>query len=232
MRERQEVIGKKFGRLQVIQMVGQRITARHPKFKCVCNCGNYCIKSEVSLKTGREPSCGCAAKDFQRQKYDLTGQRFGKLLVIRPKESTKKRHITWDCLCDCGNQTTAVGVYLRSGSKQSCGCLRSEIIAEASTKHGHSRAQKASPTYISWASMRTRCLNKNAKNFEHYGGRGISVCERWKHFVNFLNDMGERPEKMSLDRINVNGNYEPSNCRWATASEQVRNRRKQSHGKS
>jgi hypothetical protein len=92
--------------------------------------------------------------------------------------------------------------------------------------HGHRPASGRSPTYASWHAMITRCANPNTSGWEYYGGRGITVCDRWRDFANFLADMGPRPEGLSIDRVNVNGNYEPGNCRWATASEQVANRRK------
>lgn len=92
-------------------------------------------------------------------------------------------------------------------------------------KHGHRTKYRKTPTYHSWAKMKTRCNNPHAHNYEYYGGRGITVCERWSSFKNFLEDMGERPENKTLDRIDPNGNYEPSNCRWATAKEQRVNQR-------
>lgn len=221
-----KMIGRKFGRLIVVAQDGERMAGRHPKWKCKCDCGNEVIKSAIALRNGREPSCGCAARDFQRKKHDLTGQKFERLLVLEAENtSNSKRHIVWKCLCDCGNVTTATGSELRRFHKRSCGCLHSDVVVQISTKHGHAKAKNLSPTYVSWASMLTRCTNENAINFKHYGGRGISVCQRWKIFENFLEDMGKRPDGMSIDRIDVNGNYEPSNCKWSTQSEQLKNRR-------
>ena len=227
MKERVAMMGNKFGRLTVLEMIGERVTGRHPSWKCVCDCGNQCVKTAVSLRTGREPSCGCASKDFQRKKHDLTGKKFDRLLVLQAENSSNvKRRFLWKCVCDCGQVTLAVGVELRSGKKRSCGCLHLDVLLETHTKHGHARSGKLSPTYVSWYSMRTRCGNPNARNFKHYGGRGISVCEHWSSFENFLKDMGERPSGMSIDRIDVDGNYELKNCKWSTASEQVKNQRR------
>jgi len=222
-----EMIGKKFGRLKVVEIEGNRISGRHPKWKCVCECGNQCVKTAVALRAGREPSCGCAARDYQRKKHDITGKKFGRLLVLSAdKFSNSKRHIVWKCMCDCGNETSAIGSELRLGHKRSCGCFHLDVLLETHTKHGHAKAGQLSSTYISWASMHTRCSNKNSINFKHYGGRGISVCDRWKSFENFLADMGERKDGMSIDRIDVNGNYEPNNCKWSTHSEQNKNQRR------
>ena len=226
MTEHCEMIANKFGRLLVLEMIGNRVAGRHPNWRCLCDCGKECVRSSVALKTGREPSCGCANYEFQRKKHDLTGQRFERLLVLTPKKiSNKKRHIVWECVCDCGIKTEATGSELRSGHKKSCGCLRLDALFAIHTKHGHSSSQQLSPTYVSWAAMLTRCTNKNSQNFRHYGGRGILVCERWKNFENFLHDMGERPIGMSIDRIDVNGNYDPLNCKWADKYQQASNKR-------
>lgn len=160
----------------------------------------------------------------------ITGQRFGRLSVIRQEgwlPNGKDRTRGWLCVCDCGRETVTTSTRLKSGATTSCGCFVVEAaratrkLLGGPVRHGHSH----SPTYRSWYAMRQRCENRKNKRFEIYGGRGISVCERWKLFDNFLEDMGARPEGKTLDRIDCDGNYEPANCRWATASEQMKNRR-------
>lgn len=146
---------------------------------------------------------------------DITGQRFGRLVVLRlHRRGSSGIHSRWSCLCDCGRARIASGRSLRIGRTTSCGCGR---IA-----HG----QWGSPTYKSWHMMIQRCSNSKYDKWAYYGGRGISVCERWKNFQNFLTDMGERPIGTSLDRYpNNNGNYELTNCRWATPKQQQNNLR-------
>lgn len=156
---------------------------------------------------------------------DMTGKEFGSLTVIE-KSKSDYYGAYWLCKCNCGNITTVRGSHLRQGKTKSCGCNKgAHFIHEI--KHGHAmgKNKKASPEYSTWLAMMARCKNPKTKHYRLYGGRGISVCERWLKFENFLSDMGLRTSsKHSLDRYpNKDGNYEPGNCRWATIKEQNRN---------
>lgn len=149
---------------------------------------------------------------------DLTGRRFGRLVVIRRSDTSPKH---WVCRCDCGDEGDRFGPGLRGGKTVSCGCLRAARIGNLRRKHGKSDSR----AYKVWQDMRRRCRDPRRKAYKHYGGRGIAVCARWQSFADFLADMGEPGDGMSLDRIDVNGNYEPGNCRWVTLADQKRNKR-------
>lgn len=160
------------------------------------------------------------------------GQRFGRLtiLVAVPYPSTRRRYFM--CRCDCGQQRRVDLSKLVSGLTKSCGCLAKELAAkrfvgkEYGLKHGCARDSGVAGAYQSWCSMKQRCENPKCPAFKWYGARGISVCERWGKFENFLEDMGHRGKDQSIDRFpDKNGNYEPGNCRWATVKEQMNNTR-------
>ena len=206
-----DLIGRVFGDLTVMRQAPSRMG--EACWLCRCSCGAEKAIRADNLRGGRSRSCG-----HTNRLIDLTGQRFGHLTVVSKITHPKEAH--WLCCCDCGAETVAESRELRRGERRSCGCQRQRGT------HG----MTDTPEWRIWQGMLTRCRYSKHMSFKNYGGRGILVCGRWANsFENFFLDMGNRPSaKHSIDRIDNDGNYEPSNCKWSTAKEQARNKRKRS----
>jgi len=155
---------------------------------------------------------------------DLTGQKFNRWTVIERAENDKRGQAQWKCICDCGTVSIVGGKDLRLNKSKSCGCLQKETMAQIARKHGKCKTR----LYRIWNVMRQRCKNPNVPEYKRYGARGVTVCCEWDNsflaFCEWAINNGYK-DNLSIDRINVNGNYEPSNCRWATPTEQARNKR-------
>ena len=149
---------------------------------------------------------------------NLSGQRFGRLVALEVI-GRQARAAVWKCRCDCGTYTNVVAASLKRAHTSSCGCLHREKSAAVNTVHG----DWGSGSYQSWHGMMQRCTNPNNKKYSRYGGRGITVCDRWKDYSAFLEDMGPRPEKLTIERLDNSKGYSKSNCKWATKAEQNRN---------
>lgn len=156
---------------------------------------------------------------------NLSDLRFGMWTVVRRAVGNTKHNASrWECVCDCGTTRIVIGPTLRNGTSKNCGCQRAAIAKKTHTKHGHASRQGSSKTYLCWRNMRNRCNNPKNKDFKYYGGRGVSICVRWQKFSNFLEDMGEQPLGLTIERLDNNGNYEKDNCTWATMAQQSLNK--------
>lgn len=191
------------------------------------------IQTSSSPSGGKRQRLSCVAYErpagrgfcFMKA-LQLTGLKFGRLTVIK-QDGKLNREIKWLCQCVCGGMVSTIGSNIKRGITKSCGCLQRNNAGTYSKTHGEGGQGNTTPEYRSWCHLKNRCQNPNNAAFRFYGGRGITVCESWSNsFESFLKDMGRKPSsKHSIDRIDVNGNYEPSNCRWATQMEQSMNKR-------
>lgn len=195
-------------------------------FECECHCGDifYCLKSNIL--SNKSKSCGCEKKEkickalLEQLLLKYIGKSFTYCTIVglHSRKNTKGGEIStlWECLCVCGKKFVKGHSTVLKGSAN-CGCKRAKTAT-----HGKSYTK----TYKSWVSLNQRCNNENDKDYPEYGGRGIKVCERWNSFENFFEDMGERPTGKSIERMSVNGDYEPNNCCWASNEVQGFNRRR------
>jgi hypothetical protein len=207
-----DMVGRTIGRLTVVR---RDVSHYFPYWICQCTCGNSKSVDTKSLLVQKIKSCGCLAHEIYQ---DLTGQKFGRLTVIRRGKAVARR-VYWLCRCQCGKEVDVLADTLKNGRSQSCGCRNKEVQRVRLTTHGHT----GSPEYHSWLSMIQRCDNPKATGYKRYGGRGIKIAPELRQFETFLALLGPRPAGTSLDRINNDGHYEPGNVRWADAGTQAKN---------
>lgn len=221
MAQYKNLLGNRYGMLVAIEHMGSD-TSNNALWKCKCDCGNEKVVNAHSLRRGDTKSCGCL------QKKNLQNKRFGRLLVIKEVGRNAHRNTLWECECDCGNVAIVDASSLISGHTISCGCYMRETSRNTRTTHGKSNER----LYVVWQGMLNRCKNENHISYHNYGGRGVCVCNEWENYETFRQwalsngyDENAKRGDCTLDRIDVNGNYEPQNCRWADMKTQCNNKR-------
>ena len=230
-----DLTGKRVGRLLVVKRAANNKDGR-TMWLCRCDCGNERVVSGKSLRNGHTKSCGCLNRDIASKMSlkDHTGERFGHLVVLRRADDYispgGRRHVRWACRCDCGNEIEVDTCELvGSGENRSCGCYKSEVTRVSHTTHNGSHDR----LYKVYSNIKNRCYNRNSNDYKYYGERGIKMCEEWYNdyasFRDWAYKNGYNEEaafgECTIDRIDVDGMYEPTNCRWVNMSVQSANRR-------
>ena len=233
MSKKLDLVGERFGKLVALERLANYKKGQ-TYYKCKCDCGNEVITNSSRLRSNKKTSCGCDKKNEKRFE-DLTGKKFNQLQVLEYSYSRKQPNgrtvYFWKCLCDCGNITYICSSHLKTGHNISCGCVLKRHQKNLG-KYAYVNGLSQERIGRIYSNMINRCKNPNMPMYQHYGGRGIKVCEEWKPlkngFKNFCDWAFENgySDKLTLDRIDVNGNYEPSNCRWVDLYVQANNKRK------
>ena len=219
-----DLAGQRFGRLTVIEFDG--IRNQKSFWKCHCDCGNDIVAQGTYLTFGDTKSCGCLKHETNCRFDDLTGKTFGRLFVVERVENSASKQVQYLCRCACGKEKVVLGNHLKSGATKSCGCYMAECTISKNTTHGKTGTR----LHRIWSGMKIRCYDTNHKDYKDYGAKGVVMCSEWlgdNGFQNFHDwaYANGYADNLSIDRIDVNGNYEPSNCRWVDSIQQANNKR-------
>ncbi len=234
-----DLTGQRFGKLTVLRQAKNNKKGRIV-WECRCDCGSICdVSSDCLRRKNGTKSCGCTSIERisklnkgKIMREDLTGKKFGRLTVVEFSHKNRNR-VYWKCQCDCGNEVTIRADGLKTGHTNSCGCYNKEVLRNAKWNETHGKSK--SKIHEIWRNMKNRCYNPNTDEYQNYGGRGITVCSEWigehgaENFIKWALKSGydENADfgQCTIDRIDVDGNYCPENCKWSTMKEQGNNKR-------